>query len=139
MNLRQGSLTVEAAFLVPMAVLLTAMLIFYCFSEHGSVWYRAAACEAALAGTQKSVSGENTESLARERAWQRIQEQPFPLLQPSMEVTAEGKSVTVSYESTDRQGFARVFPFTVQETVTESDPVVAVRTAWLAREIISGG
>ena len=45
---KKGSFTVESAFLIPMAVMLTALLIVFTFYAHNKVWYTAAAYEAAL-------------------------------------------------------------------------------------------
>lgn len=138
-NIRQGSMTVEAAFLVPMAVCLSALLIFYCFYEHDRVWYTAAACEAALAGTKRTEAGADTESLARQRAQQRMEEQPFPVSDPSMWVSTEKRSCSVSYESSGETAFTECFPYKTKETIRQTDPVGWVRTAWIARTIMNGG
>ncbi|MDO4616380.1 MAG: hypothetical protein Q4B03_02850 [Lachnospiraceae bacterium] len=139
-SLSRGSMTVEAAFLAPMAVLLTVLLVFFCFCEHARVWYTAGACEASLVGTARQAGdNKNPERLAEVRAQQRIEEQPFLMDLPTIDISAEGKSVTVSYQSTGSAGYAAVFPYEVKETVKQSDPVGGVRTAWLARQIINGG
>ncbi len=141
-RLRQGSITVEAVYLIPMTVLLTLLLIFFCFCEHARVWYTAAACEAALAGTARTESSQeeqDLESIAETRAMERIQEQPFPLETPRLTVTAEDKKVTVSYASSGESTLTGYFPYKSHAEVQQADPVSAVRTAWLAKQLINGG
>lgn len=137
--LKQGSMTVEAAFLIPMAVLLTGLLILYCFFEHDRVWYTAAACEAALVGTQRTERGQEAEKMAGVRVQERIQAQPFPVSAPASEVVCEKKSSTVSFSSSGETFLVRCFPYRVRTTVKQCDPVGRVRTAWIAKKIMNGG
>ncbi len=138
-ELRRGSITVETAFLAPVIIGITLLLIFYCFCEHARVWYAAAACEAALAGTIRSVDSQEPEELARIRGLSRIEEQPFPVTEPLLEVTVEGKKVAVVFQVSGAAAMERYFPYTVQSSVKQTDPVGGVRTAWLAKNIINGG
>lgn len=137
--LKQGSMIVEAAFLIPMAVLLTGLLILYCFFEHDRVWYTAAACEAALVGTQRTERGQEAEKMAEIRVQERIKAQPFPLATPASEVACEEKSSTVSFSSSGETFLMHSFPYRVRTTVKQSDPAGRVRTAWIAKKIMNGG
>lgn len=137
--LKKGSMTVEAAYLVPMAVLLTALLVFFCFYEHDRVWFASAACETALVGTRRLESGEQAENLAEVRAAELTEAQPFPVVRPSYQVEAGKRKISVSFSSEGETAFDRCFPYRTKVTVKQSDPVGGVRTAWLARNIINGG
>ncbi|MCQ2501101.1 MAG: pilus assembly protein [Lachnospiraceae bacterium] len=138
-NLKEGSMTVEAAYLLPLAVFLTAILIFYCFYEHDRVWFTSAACETALVGTRRRESGEEAEKLASVRAAELIEAQPFPVMSPSSEIEGDKRRMTVSFESEGKTAFSRSFPYRTKVSIKQSDPVGAVRTARIARVIINGG
>lgn len=138
-KLRQGSITMEAVYLIPMAVLLTALLIFYCFYEHDRVWFTAAACETALAGTRRLESGEDAQTLATERAQERVQSQPFPVGSPDMEVSAGKKECKASFTSSGKTALQYTFPYKVTEQIEKVDPVGRIRTAWIVKKCINGG
>lgn len=135
---KKGSMTVEASFLVPMAVFVCGLLILYCFYEHNRVWYTAAAYEAALVGTKKTEQGEDREQLARVRAEERLEIQPFPGSVPEVQVSVEEKESRVSYRTDGVTGFLRDFPYEVEADVKECDPISRVRTAWIARMLLKG-
>lgn len=138
-RMSQGSMTVEAAYLIPMAVLLTALLIFYCFYEHDRVWFTSAACETALVGTRRTESGEDAQILAEERAQERIRSQPFPVGPPDLKVTADKKNCSVGFESAGKTAFRYCLPYRVKEQVEKADPVGRIRTAWIVKKCINGG
>lgn len=137
-NLSKGSMTVEAAFLVPMAVFLSALLIFYAFYEHDRVWFTAAACEAALTGSRRTERGEDSETLARNCAQKRMEAQPFPVLSPQMELEVKGRTSRVSYQSAGETAFSICFPYKIEETIEQSDPVGWIRTAWIEKNLLNG-
>lgn len=133
-------MTVEAAYLVPVTVLLTMLLIFYSFCEHDRVWYMAAACEAALFGTAATEEQQESERRAVTRGQERMEEQPFPVLEPPvLQVTAENRKVIVSYASEGSAGFASFFPYKAEGAAVQEDPEAAVRTAWIAKKLMNGG
>lgn len=138
-NMQQGSITVEAAFLIPMAVLITAFLLFYCFYEHDRVWFTAAACETALVGTRRTESGEDVQTLAETRAQELIRSQPFPVTEPDQEVAAGKKECSVTFGSAGKTAFQYSFPYKVTECVEKTDPVGRIRTAWIVKKTINGG
>ena len=88
---KRGSYTVEAAFLVPVAVMLTALLIVYTFYVHNKVWYTAAAWECVLTGLEAKESGETTEE-----TWQEVKsQQPLPVGSVQTDISASGQTISV--------------------------------------------
>ena len=76
---KKGSFTVEAAFIVPAAVLMTVLLIICIFYVHNQVWYKTAALEAALAGNSRMEgSGKSPGETALESAKKRAEQQVMP-------------------------------------------------------------
>ena len=66
--IRRGSLTVEAAFIVPVSWICAGLLIALNFYIHDAVWYQAAAFEAALAGNGREGEDDPGE-LTEKKNW----------------------------------------------------------------------
>ncbi len=135
----QGSMTVELAFVGPMAVMIILLVIVYCFCEHAHVWYKAAACEVALTGIAKREDDQDPERRALLRGQSRIEEQPFPAASPELQVQKQNKDFRVSYEAADEGGLSGYFSYKTEILIRQKDPVGAMRTAWLAKKIMNGG
>ena len=67
-RLKKGSLTVEAACLVPFVIVILMVMLYLCFYIHNRSWLSSAACEAALCGSLEANSGGGH---VRERAAER--------------------------------------------------------------------
>ena len=70
-TLKKGSLTVEAACMVPFVIVILMVMIYLCFYIHNRSWLSSAACEAALCG---SMEAENGSGHVHERARERAEE-----------------------------------------------------------------
>ncbi|MBQ8306705.1 MAG: pilus assembly protein [Blautia sp.] len=69
--LKKGSLSVEAACVVPFVIMILMVMIYLCFYIHNRSWLCSAACEAALCGSLEAGSGTGH---VRERAQERAEE-----------------------------------------------------------------
>lgn len=135
---KKGSITVEASLLVPMAVSLCALIVFYCYYEHNRVWYTAAAYEAALVGTRRTEQGEDREALAEVRTVERLEAQPFPEFGTEWSVSQEKRASKVEYQLSGGTMFSDWFSCQTEASVKMCDPVGRVRTAWIAKKIMKG-
>ncbi|MDO4490638.1 MAG: hypothetical protein Q4B85_06210 [Lachnospiraceae bacterium] len=134
-RIRRGSVTLEAVFLVPLAVFISVLLILLCFYEHNKSWYTSAALEVALVGTAREEPGTDREGQAAFRAQDRIREQPFPGGDPSCQVQMEKNSCRVSYVSAGETFFHWSLPYRAEGKIRQTDPVGQVRAVWLKEKI----
>lgn len=76
---RRGMLTVEASFIIPMAVLAAGIMLSLCFHVYQGCWYTQASCEIVLAGsTQGVLKGCSGVEKAQER-WSVLEEEFYLL------------------------------------------------------------
>ena len=99
MKLRKGSYMPEAAIILPIAVLLTALLLVCTFYVHNRVWYTAGAYEAVLRGNGRCYPGEEADALTLEKAQKRAEEQIMPGETPAISVSCTSSGSQVSYEA----------------------------------------
>ena len=147
----RGTITVEAAFLVPWTVLLLALLITMTFAIHNRTWYQTAALESALAGNQYVpgsggngragllLSEDMTEPAgslcAQESLNARIRDQAMPGSVPDAAVHCTRKETTVSVSGQRLPAYSETFPWQVEARVQKVRPASLVRGAWLVREL----
>ena len=90
--------TVEAALILPIAMLFTIMMIFLAFYSYDRCVMEHSAYEAALRGTSHHFgTAEEAESAARTAAAGLVSEKLFAMHDFSYDVSVDAKSVTVTY------------------------------------------
>ena len=135
-SLRKGSLTVEAAYIVPAAVFVIALLLVLQFFVHNRNYYTAAALEAALLGNGRAVKDTcELEGEAAERARDRSSEQPFPGSRPGSAVRCTRTGTSVSYSGQHFPAFDRWFSWEIDKTVKKVRPVRILRKLHTLRQI----
>lgn len=74
---KKAMLTVEASFLIPMAVIAAGIMLSLCFYVYQRCWYTQAACETAIAGsTQGVLKGTSGTGKAEER-WNVLEKECY--------------------------------------------------------------
>lgn len=133
---RRAAFTVEAAFVVPAAVMLTALLIVLCFYMHDLCWFRCAALEAALSGNRPvKTEVSEAEGAALRLAEQRIEEQLMPGSAPSAEVRRTSAATEVTFAGKRYTLFADELPaFSVREQAARVRPERLLRLHWILGE-----
>ena len=134
-RLRRASMTVEAAVIVPMAVVLTALLIVLTFYMHNRVWYTCAACEVCIRGNMPAAKegGEASES-AGKLARRRIEDQVMPGSAPELGLKTGKSGTSVRFEGQTYAMFNRVLtPFRIKIEVDRVRPEKYVRLLWAGR------
>ena len=150
----RAAVTVEASFLVPWAVLITALLIILLFFVHDRVWFRAAALETALSGNQyisgsagngraglwDGADGEDRAgyAAAMEKGGERIADQVMPGTGPQITVSCTNEVTQVRFEGKRYPMFAERSFWTVDEMVRKVRPVPVVRGAWIVKALAEG-
>lgn len=134
---KRGSFTVEAAFLIPVTVMLLALLLVYCFYRHNHVWYTAAAAEAALVGNGRLID-QTAAAAAAERAEARIRDQVMPGSAPETEITSDTSGTGVWFRNQLFPAFSELFSFETGVKIQKVRPVNYLRILWMAREAEGG-
>lgn len=140
----KGSVTVEASFIVPIIVIVTAALLTLTFYVHNRCWYTNAALESAMLGNARFTGGESgTVSVAQagreaeNRAGQRIADQTMPGTAPVYSVKCERYHTTVTFSGQEYSMFAEFFNgLSMEETVDRIWPVWQIRAAGNARRLL---
>ncbi len=134
MHWKKGSYMPEAAILLPIAILLTALLLLGTFYVHNRVWYTAGAYEAVLLGNGRIPWGEKAEELVEEKAGKRADEQVMPGNRPSISVTLTASGCQVVYGAD--------YPLWKLEVKAQADkvrPVEALRGLWALQGLTGSG
>lgn len=121
----KGSYMPEAAILLPMAFLLTALLLVCTFYVHNRVWYMAGAYEAVLQGNGRIPSGEKAEEIMEEKAGKRAEEQIMPGNSPSISVSSTSSGSQVIYEAD-----YNIWKLSVKARADKVRPVNYLRRLW---------
>ncbi|MCF0146017.1 MAG: hypothetical protein HUJ73_05470 [Eubacterium sp.] len=145
----------EAAFLIPWTVILTALLIILLFYMHNVSWYKTAGLEAALAGNQyiagaggtgragfsNSDTDANAAGLrkAENSANARIKDQAVPGSSPDVEIDCTYGKTEVRFSGQRYAAFSELFKLSVTEQVKKVRPVPIVRGRWMVQNIMNGG
>lgn len=132
-RMEQGAMTVEASFIVPWVVILTALLVVMTFWAHNRNWYRAGAVEAALCGTARHT-GSDGEAQAEERAEERVYAQTMPGSEPSFRVNCSSRTCTVDFAEQTFPAFNEMFAWKVSEKAEKIRPVAAFRQVRAVKE-----
>ena len=91
-KIKKGSLTVEAACVIPLVLLTIITVLSVCFFVHNRAWLTAAACEAALYGSaQGEKGGDAAAAQATARGELLAREIFLGTRDPEMSVTAQDK------------------------------------------------
>ena len=124
----RGSLTVEAAWVVPVTFIVLAVLISLTFYIHNHIWYRCGALEAAVIGNLNAGPEDTGEDAVRRAAEQRIRDQVMPGTPPQLTVRGNKRQAEVIYAgSASGTGVEEPAPYRVRERVTYVNPETAVR------------
>ena len=117
--LKRGTFTVEAAVIVPMTVIMTALLIGYCYYAHQINWFKGAAYEAAEAGLKDpDKQSEKAEARINDRtAW-------IPLNVGSVKTeVSSGTKLAVSFEGNVLDDvFGSLFRYRGEAALRRFDP-----------------
>lgn len=132
----QGSMTVEASFIVPATVLLTALLIVMCFYVHNRNWYLAAASEVCLAGNSRYDREVDAQGIAERKAEERVKSQVMPASRPAIAVTCGKRGTSISFSGQRFSAFQDIFHLSVSADVDKVTPVGELRTARMVRKSI---
>lgn len=129
----RGSLTVEASFLFPWLVILTALLLVMTFYACSLNWYRAGAIEASLYGNARHP-GEDGKAAASERAQLRVRQAAMPGSDPSFTVVYTEAACEVAYTGQKFPAFSSLFSWEVSEKTDRVRPVRLLRKARAVKE-----
>ena len=140
MNYRRGSLTVEAAFVVPVTFMTLAALLIMTFYVHNYVWYTCAACEAAVvANMQGNDNPDTVRKAAEQAAEKRITDQVMPGTKPDLQVNVNKTKTQVQFSGQTYSMFnEELTPFQISVSVKKIRPESALRTARLGRRLVTG-
>lgn len=133
-KLCRAVITVEASYIVPWAVILTALLITMTFFVHNRVWYTAAACEAAVSGN-RYAEGSGTR-YAETTLQQRIRDQAMPGGEPERQVICTQDATEVRISGQDFPAFSEFFSWSVEKKVKKVRPVKVVRGKWILTGVL---
>ena len=138
-QLQKGSMTIEAALLMPVLLLVLMSVLYLFFYVHNRAWLTAAAYEAALSGSMEAVVPEGScETIALEQAKALGDTGFFGSKDLKIQVSA-GKTIQVTY---DLDTFSVYGGFgshlQIQETVKVINPVSWIRKAKSTSESIRG-
>lgn len=124
----QGSLTVEAVFIIPVVLLVVFFLFSVQIFIHQQVWFTAAAYEAAMSTDQECQKAERL-----------LFEAPISLGMPEANVSVEKNKTIVDYSG---KAFSLwVFEgwnYEIKAKVERQDPVSHIRSVKSLQEVIKG-
>ncbi|MCH1981107.1 pilus assembly protein [Ruminococcus sp. OA3] len=128
-RINNGSMTVEAAFIVPMVLMTVFLSMLLAFYVHNRAWYTAAVAEAVLTSAAESVRNENKgERALAEKMEERVQKQGFPIRNLSVSTWAQDENVTATAEAAAGRTFGGGgWRFKVKETARIIRPVNFIR------------
>jgi hypothetical protein len=135
-RLSKGSMTVEASFIVPATVLLTALLIVLCFYVHNRNWYLAAGAEVCLAGNSRYDRDIDAQNMAERKAEERVEAQVMPASRPAVEVSCGKGGTSVSFLNQSFAAFRDIFNLSVSADVDKVTPVGELRAARTVRKAV---
>lgn len=131
MNVKKGSFTVEAAFIIPLIVTVLAVLIGYAYFTHQRVWCTGAVYESMLYASGKRNSTEETSDTAAAHLTERINEAPLAA------GTVTGSIGDNTFEISGKcsfsileEVFGSLFISEVSGKMIKTDPVLIKRLEW---------
>jgi hypothetical protein len=136
---RCGILVVEAAVIVPMAVMVTALLLIMIFYVHNRCWYRCAAYECAIVGNGgQNLSESEGRMQAEAQAEARIRDQVMPGTEPQKVVYSDASGTSVHFSGQTYPLFNREFAsFAAEAGVERVNPEKVLRMRWAALAVKS--
>lgn len=138
-KLKQGSLTVETACVMPLVLLALMGLLSLCFFVHNRVWLTAAAYESAVSGSMEGIREDGkVYETARMRS-EQLGSMGFYGTKNLSTQTNVGKKVQVTYDLETLPGFGNFFwHLHVEGTSSVVRPVGWVRKIKAAADIVKG-
>ena len=136
MNVKKGSFTVEAAYVIPLSVTILAALIGYAYFMHQRVWCTGALYESMLYASGKRAPAESMADTARSHLGERISESPLATGAISGEI--EDNTFEMSGKCSFgilEDVFGSLFYSEVTEKTIKTDPVLVKRLEWLGGKI----
>lgn len=141
---QKGSMTVEAAVIIPLIVIITGALLTLTFYQHNCCWYTNAALECAIVGNARFTGGDKNQisleqgkKMAEERAAERVSDQTMPGTSPSFSVDSGRKETSVHYSEQEYSMFGQYFNHTASDaTVERIWPARQIRAARQARKMV---
>lgn len=124
-----GSMTVEAAFIMPLSLIVILTLLALCFHMHNQAWYTAAAGEAIISGSTYAVRKNGNYKAVMEDKLNRIKAgSGFPGSAKKVEDYSTDQAMMVSALSSTKVILSRGrFQMQVTEDTKVIKPVVLIR------------
>ncbi len=125
----KGSITAEAAFVVPLVLMVVFLSVLLAFYVHNRAWYTAAAAESVLTASSVGVRKHaGTEKILNEKMEERMKKQGFPIRSLSFRTTARNDSVTAEVKAAAGKTYGGGgWKFHAQEMARIIKPVVFIR------------
>ena len=135
-DLRRGSLTVEASVVVPLTFFVMICLITLLFYVHNRMWFGCAAYEAAIRANAPGNPGDQEPGAAAEQfARHRTEDQIMPGARPEVRVqAASGKTSVQSDGGRETAWFGTIAAYQVQAAVRKVRPEKTVRLIWTGKQ-----
>lgn len=132
-RLKRGSFTVEAAVIVPVAVMIIAALISYIYFMHERVWSKASAYEAAFYAVQRIEDNSSVEEKINERLSDRYDNRILGFSDNNSQISTSETKINIKWEyGIFEELFGDVFTVSNDVSVRVIDPVSIKRLAWTA-------
>lgn len=129
--IKRAVFTVEAAFIVPMTVTVTVLLMGLCYYTHQSNWCKGVSAEAVLYSLQRSNISDKA-ALINERLENRLKEAPLNT-GDVLTTASEGTKYAVHYESKVLPDvFNDAFEFSNESSVVITKPLMVKRITFIA-------
>lgn len=135
--IRSGVFTVEASVIVPMAVMMTALIVILIFYVHNRCWYTCAAYECAIVGNGANILSESEGTQrASSQAAGRIRDQVMPGSIPKTRIHSSGSGTSVAFSGQTYPMFNRELkPFQAEAEVVRVVPESYLRARWAASAV----
>ncbi len=134
----KAGFTVEAAVIVPMIVIITALLIGFCYYTHQINWCKGASYEAVIKGVERVRKEDDSQRCAQHRINERIAETPLSAGIISADA-ASGYRVGIQFKGgVLEEVFHGLFQFRGEASIVRFEPVKIKRTAYLIKGIAGG-
>lgn len=136
---KKASFTVEAAFLVPCAAIILAILIGYIYFMHETVCAKASSYEAGYYALQRTEEKESSEERMQERIALRSAENPLGTGSTQFRISAGSGQVGAAWSGGVLPAvFGDVFRYRGEAKIRVITPVKIKRMFWLAEYALTG-
>lgn len=132
-RLKRGSFTVEAAVIVPLAVMIIAALISYIYFMHEKVWSSASVYEAAFYAVQRIEDESSRSAMVKERLNERYNNRILGFSDNNSQVSVSDSEINIQWEyGIFEELFGTIFTVSNDISIRVIDPVSIKRLAWTA-------